>query len=272
MIRIEEGDCIELLKTIEDNSIDLIIADPPYNVYENSIVKMPYQRRKKNVKWDQYNNDFLQFSKKWINLIYPKLKETGSFFIFGGVNYVKGNDLLSLLPILRKQFQFVNLIVWYYPNGFGARRFFSNRFELIAWFTKGKDYFFNLDAVRIKFDQKTLNEYLKDKRLKPENVKKGKNPTNVWKIGRINANAKERLPHPTQKPEKIIKRIILATTEEDDLVLDPFLGSGTTAKVCQDLKRNCIGFEIEHRYIEMAKQRYKGKLSLKNNQDFSLAS
>jgi len=235
--------------------LTLIIADPPYNICENDIIKMPYQRRKKDIEWDPYDKNFIEFSLEWIELSISKLKETGSLFIFGGVNYQKENDLLTLIQLLRKDLRFVNLIIWYYPNGFGSNRFFSNRFELIAWFAKSKNYYFNLDAVRLKYDKKTLKEYLKDKRCNPENVKKGKNPTNVWKIGRINANAKERLNHPTQKPEEIIERIILATTEEDNLVVDPFLGSGTTAKVCKDLKRNCIGFEKEANFVEMAKKR-----------------
>jgi len=250
-----QGDCLELLKTIDDEAVNLIIADPPYNVYERAVSKMPYQRRKKDIDWDQYDDDFINYSFKWINLSLKKLKENGSFFIFGGINYLKGNDLLSLLPFLRKRLEFINLIIWNYPNGFGARRFFSNRYELIAWFSKSRNYHFDLDAVRIKFDNDTLQEYLKDKRLNPENVKKGKNPSNVWKINRINANAKERLNHPTQKPEVIIKRIILATTKEGDMVLDPFLGSGTTTKVCQTLNRNCIGFEINPEYVEMSRMR-----------------
>jgi len=237
----------------------LIVADPPYNVYENEVVKMAYQRRKKNITWDQFDTNFMDFSLEWIDLCYQKLKKTGSIFIFGGVNYTKGNDLLALIPMLRQKMQFVNMIIWYYPNGFGSRRFFSNRYELIGWFSKSKKYKFNLDAVRIPYDEKTLAEYLKDKRLNPENVMKGKNPTNVWQIGRINGNEKSRTIHPTQKPEEIIERIILSTTDEGDLVVDPFLGSGTTMKVCQDLHRNCIGMEINPEYYQLITERCKLK-------------
>lgn len=241
--------------------MDLIIADPPYNVYEDDVIKMPFQQRKKHVEWDQYDKNFIDFSLSWIESSIAKLKETGSLFIFGGVNYKKGNDLLTLIQILREELEFINIIVWHYPNGFGARRFFSNRFELIAWFAKSRKYHFYLDAVRIKYDEDTLQQYLKDKRLNPENVRKGKNPTNVWEIGRINANAKERLEHPTQKPEEIMERIILSTTKEEGLVVDPFVGSGTTAKVCQDLNRNFIGFEKKEQYLKMAQNR----LNLQDN-------
>lgn len=255
MIQILHGDCLKLFPKVQDNSVDLIISDPPYNVYENSVVKMAYQRRKKNVEWDQFDENFGQFSMEWIDLSIQKLKPQGSLFIFGGVNYGKGNDLIELIPILRKKLHFVNLIVWHYPNGYGSRRFFSNRYELIAWFAKGKKYKFNLDNVRIPYDEQTLKTYLKDKRLRPENVAKGKNPTNVWTINHLNGNQKSRLAHPTQKPEEIIQRIVYATTDENDLVLDPFVGSGTTAKVCQELHRNCIAFELNTEYYQMAMKR-----------------
>ncbi len=109
--------------------------------------------------------------------------------------------------------------------------------------------------MRITYDETTLQEYLKDKRLRPENVIKGKNPTNVWEIGRINGNDKERTTHPTQKPLEIIRRIVNATTDDGDLVVDPFLGSGTTAVVCQESHRKCIGFEIDPTYIQLALER-----------------
>jgi site-specific DNA-methyltransferase (adenine-specific) len=256
VIKLVKGNCLDLFDTISDESVSLVIADPPYNVYETGVTKIPFQRRKKQVDFDTFDEEFIEFSKNWIQLSVEKLKPSGSIFIFGGINYRKGNDLLGLLPILREKLEFINMIVWYYKNGMDAKRFFSNRFELIAWFAKyRKKYHFFLDRVRIKYDQKTLNTYLRDKRLNPETVKKGKNPTNVWEIPRLNANAKEKLKHPTQKPKKLIKRILKATTDEGDMVLDPFAGSGTTLEACKELRRDCTGFEINERYVEMAKKR-----------------
>ncbi|MFM7366891.1 MAG: DNA methyltransferase, partial [Sphaerospermopsis kisseleviana] len=98
--------------------------------------------------------------------------------------------------------------IWNYPNGMSAHRFFANRHEEIAWFAKTSKYYFDLDAVREPFDEATKIEYLKDKRLRPESVEKGRNPTNVWKIPRLNGNSKERVGHPTQKPRQLIQRII----------------------------------------------------------------
>jgi len=249
---------LDLFDIISDESVSLVIADPPYNVYELGIIKIPFQRRKKHVEFDEFNESFIDFSKKWIELSVKKLRLDGSIFIFGGINYQRGSDLIGLLPILREKLEFINMIVWYYKNGMDAKRFFSNRFELIAWFAKNRrKYKFFLDRVRIKYDQKTLDTYLRDKRLNPETVKKGKNPTNVWEIPRLNANAKEKLDHPTQKPKILINRIIEATTNEGDLILDPFAGSGTTLEVCKDLNREGIGFEINERYYDMIKKRCK---------------
>ena len=98
----------------------------------------------------------------------------------------------------------VNLLIWNYPNGMSAHRFFANRHEEIVWFAKSKKYYFDLDSVREPYDEKTKIAYRKDKRLNPDSIEKGKNPTNVWRIGRLNGNSKERVGHPTQKPKELI--------------------------------------------------------------------
>ena len=121
-----------------------------------------------------------------------------------------------------------------------AHRFFANRHEEAIWLVKGNDYYFDLDSVRVKYSDEELKSALKDKRLNPENTLKGKNPTNVWEIGRLNGNSKERTGHPTQKPLEIIRRIVRSLSYPDSIVLDFFCGSGTTARVCIEEKRNCI--------------------------------
>lgn len=121
-----------------------------------------------------------------------------------------------------------------------AHRYFANRHEEIIWLTKTKKYYFDLDSVRVKYDEKELKEALKDKRLIPENVMKGKNPTNVWEIGRLNGNSLERVGHPTQKPIELIRRLVKSLSFPDGIVLDFFAGSGTTGRVCIEEKRNCI--------------------------------
>lgn len=134
-------------------------------------------------------------------------KKTGNIVIFGGFQFENPNraDLLELVHYIRNhtEFKLVNVIIWYYKNGITARRFYANRHEEIMWFAKSKKYTFNLDDVRFKYDDETLELYKKDKRLKLESLLKGKNPTNVWEISRLNSNSQERVRHPTQKPQQI---------------------------------------------------------------------
>jgi site-specific DNA-methyltransferase (adenine-specific) len=256
-IRIVRGDCAELLREVPDGEASLVLADPPYNVYGEAGSAVPQQRRNKEVGWDGYDADFVETSLRWIEPAMSKLRSDGSLFLFGGVNYRRGGDLLDLLPALRGRWELVNLIVWHYPSGSGAERFFSNRFELLAWVAKSRDYRFYLDAVRVGYDRDTLREYLRDPRLDPEKVRRGKNPTNVWEIPRVHANSKERTVHPTQKPEELVRRVVRAVTLRGDLVLAPFSGSGTTAKVCQDLGRRCLAFELRADYVRMARRRLR---------------
>ena len=124
--------------------------------------------------------------------------------IFGGLQYQSeagSGDLVSILSHSRDHsaMRLVNLIVWNYPNGMSAQRFFANRHEESAWFAKSKDYYFDLDAVREPYDDQTKRTYMRDKRLRPESVEKGRNPTNVWRLPRLNGNSRERVGHPTQQ-------------------------------------------------------------------------
>lgn len=223
------SDVLDCLKKIPDESVQLIIADPPYNI--------------DIAEWDCYE-DYIEWASKWLSEAYRILKKKGNIVIFGGFQFENANraDLLELVHYIRNHtdFKLVNVIVWYYKNGISARRFFSNRHEEIMWFTKTNKYLFNLDDVRIKYDEATLELYKKDKRLKFENLVKGKNPTNVWEISRLNSNSKERVGHPTQKPQQIIERIVKSMSMEQDTVLDMFAGSGITLKVCIENNRNSI--------------------------------
>lgn len=232
-------DSLELLKELPDESVQLVIADPPYNIDIEE--------------WDKYEN-YLEWAKKWIHEVYRVLKKTGNFVLFGGFQFesAERGDLLDLVYYIRKntKFNLVNVIIWYYKNGITARRFFANRHEEIIWFAKTNKYIFNLDDVRIKYDQETLEIYKKDKRLNIDNLYKGKNPTNVWEIPRLNSNSRERVGHPTQKPERIIERIVKSMSNEGDLVLDIFAGSGVSTKVCIENKRNSISCDKDKKFKE----------------------
>lgn len=228
-------DVIKLLKKLPSKSIDLIVFDPPYNI---------------NIaEWDDFD-DYSGWALVWVKEAYRVLKSSGNMIIFGGTNFdnKKSGDLYELVHVIRSytKFRMVNTIVWHYKNGISAKRFFSNRHEEIVWFGKTTKYFFDLDSVREKYDEKTLKLYLKDKRLNPNNVKKGKNPTNVWDIGRLNGNSHERVGHITQKPYELILRIVLSLSPVNGLVVDPFSGSGVTVMACLINKRNIIASDISN--------------------------
>ena len=224
------GDCLDILSRIPSNSIQLIICDPPYNIMLAD--------------WDDHA-DYIGWASQWLAEAERVLSPTGSIAIFGGLQYqgeAGSGDLLSIISHMRTHSEMLlaNLIIWNYPNGISAQRFFANRHEEIAWFVKTKKYFFDLDAVREPYDEATKAAYLKDKRLNPDSVEKGRNPTNVWRIGRLNGNSLERVGHPTQKPAAVIERLVRSLSYSGSTVLDFFAGSGVTARVAIQEGRNSI--------------------------------
>ena len=222
-------DAVQFLKKFPDNSTQLILIDPPYNLDLAA--------------WDTFSN-YLDWAKQWLDEIYRVLSPTGNCVIFGGFQYqdLKKGDLLEIMHYTRHHtpLRFTNLVIWYYKNGMSAHRFFANRHEEAIWLSKTDKYFFDLDAVRIPFDEKTREMYKRDKRLIAENIDKGKNPTNVWEIGRLNGNSTERVGHPTQKPVELIRRFVKGLSYPGSLVLDFFAGSGTTGRVCIEEQRHSI--------------------------------
>lgn len=222
-------DAVQFLKKLPDNSIQLILIDPPYNLDLDT--------------WDTFNN-YLDWAKQWLDEIFRVLSETGNCVIFGGFQYqdLKKGDLLEIMHYIRHHtnLRFTNLVIWYYKNGMSAHRFFANRHEEAIWLSKTNKYYFNLDEVRVPFDEETQKLYKKDKRLNPASVEKGKNPTNVWEINRLNGNSKERVGHLTQKPVEIIQRFVKSLSYKGSTVLDFFAGSGTTGRVCIEEQRHSI--------------------------------
>lgn len=224
------ADCLDVLRSLPDGSVQLIVCDPPYNILMAD--------------WDVHA-DYPGWAAAWLVEARRVLADTGNFVIFGGLQYqaeAAGGDLLTIVSEVRRRrlFNLVNLIVWNYPNGMSAHRFFANRHEEIVWFAKTAGYFFDLDSVREPFDDETRKAYLKDRRLKPESVEKGRNPTNVWRIPRLNGNAKERVGHPTQKPIAVIERLVASLSYEGSVVLDFFAGSAVTSRVAAALGRHSI--------------------------------
>lgn len=244
------ADCLDLLRQLPDGSVQLIVCDPPYNILM--------------AHWDEHA-DYLSWARLWLREAHRVLSGTGNFVIFGGLQYqgeAGSGDLLSIIHEVRQTqlFNLVNLIIWNYANGMSAHRFFANRHEEVVWFTKTSKYYFDLDAVREPFDEETKRAYMKDKRLRPESVEKGRNPTNVWRIPRLNGNSLERVGHPTQKPIAIIDRLIKALSYEGSVVLDFFGGSAVTTRVAIENNRHSISADKEasiHDYFKQHMNNWK---------------
>jgi len=229
------GDCLDVLRRIPDQSIQLVICDPPYNINVAA--------------WDDHAH-YVDWAGRWIGEVERVLKPTGNFALFGGLQYqgeAGSGDLLSLMSWMRahSKMGLTNLIIWNYPNGMSAQRFFANRHEEIVWFGRTRKYYFDLDAVREPLDSDRLEIYKRDKRLNPKSLDKGINPTNVWRVPRLNGNSKERVGHPTQKPKALIERLVRALSYPGSTVLDFFSGSGVTAAVAIETGRHSISSDVD---------------------------
>lgn len=222
-------DCCDFLKKLPDESVQLICIDPPYNL--------------ELAGWDVYDN-YIEWAAKWLDEAYRVLSKSGNLIIFGGIQFrdAKSGDLIDIIHYVRHntKFKLINTVIWYYKNGMSAHRYYANRHEEAIWLAKTNEYYFDLDSVRVPYSEEELKNALKDKRLNPENTVKGKNPTNVWQIGRLNGNSKERVGHPTQKPVEIIDRFVKSLSYPGSVVLDFFAGSGTVGRVCILERRHCL--------------------------------
>lgn len=230
-IEIKCGDAISLLKELPDSSINLIVADPPYNLGKD------YGNNHDLKGFD----DYLEFTRQWTSEAKRVLKDDGSIYVFMGVRFI--SYLYGILD--REQELFFNSwVVWHYTQGLGKTKGYSPRHDDILVFNKTKNFKFNLDDVRVP-----------QKYYRARNNMRGANPGDVWKFSHVHYSNPNRQNHPTQKPEGLIERMILASSDRGDTVLDPFSGSGTTLRVCQQLGRKGVGFELNPEYVEMTKAR-----------------
>ncbi len=209
----------------------MIIADPPYNLGKDYGNLSDSQSRK------QYH----EFSRKWLGECTRILRPGGTIYVFMGVRYIA--DIYRILED-ELGLDFRSWITWHYTQGLGKTRGFSPRHDDILCFSKGKDFTFNLDAVRIP-----------QKYYRARNNMRGANPGDVWQFSHVHYSNPNRQDHPTQKPEGLIERMVLASSNSGERVLDPFLGSGTTARVCQVLGRDLSGYELNPDYIEQIHER-----------------
>ncbi|MBL41909.1 MAG: hypothetical protein CMM49_04515 [Rhodospirillaceae bacterium] len=244
--RIIPGNCLDILKDIPDTSIDLIFADPPYNLQINNNLRRPNNTLVKGVNedWDKFESfdDYDKFTISWLKQAKRILKDNGTIWVIGSYHNIFriGSKLQDL------GFWLLNDIIWIKSNpmpNFRGRRF-TNAHETLIWSSKNKNnknYNFNYNAM------KSLNDELQMRSDWILPTCRGRE--------RIKINGKK--AHSTQKPEALLSRVILSSTKVGDIILDPFSGSGTTASVAKRLNRKFIGIEKDINYVMVSKQRLK---------------
>ncbi len=255
---IYHGDCIEIINDkIDKDSIDLVFADPPYNLSGNKLNlennKTGGAFYKINEKWDTFDSDdYVSFTENWLKACYQILKKNGSLY----VSCTQHNMGEILVEAKKIGYKLNNILTWYKVNAMPniTKRTFTHSIEFVCWFVKGKNWVFNYDIV---------------KKINPNKTKSGDNKQMRDFLDFIElpiVQGKERLRgqngralHPAQKPEKLMELIIKASSNENDLLLDPFFGTGTTGFVAQRLSRCWIGIEKNPDYVNIAKKRLKIK-------------
>ena len=234
-----QGDCFEELKKLPDNSIDLIVVDPPYGINYKD--------------WDKLDN-FIKFTEAWVKECFRILKDDGSFYSFMDWRNVSEFKLL-----LDKYGTIKNWITWHRTKGRSSSDNYKSTKEEILYYIKGKKYKWNEQKMLKKHvfpykkDGKPRGWFTNEDGIKCRWTGLG----NVWFYTVPFWNMPEYVKHPSQKPEMMIERIILSSSNEGDIVLDPFVGSGTTCVVAKKLNRSYIGIEISEEYCKTAETRIK---------------
>jgi len=240
------GDSIDMQNKVQGDLFDAVITSPPYNIgkeYENI---MPI-------------NDYVDWSTQWIKGASDLLTSNGALLL--NVGYVSLEDKGRAVPLPYLLWDKIPLylnqeIIWNYSAGVACKNYLSPRNEKILWYVKDNEkYTFNLDPIRdknVKYPNSKRNGKLRVNTL-------GKNPSDVWEIAKVttgkNRSSAERTPHPCQFPIDLINRLVLGFTNKNEVIFDPFVGSGTTFESCVKNGRKCVGFEIKPEYCEIAKKR-----------------
>lgn len=238
------GDAIDALTAqIPNGSIDLVFADPPYNIGKN------FNGRK-----DRWPSDeaYLSWSYQWLELCISKLKPNGSLYVMTATQNMPFFDIF-----LRQRLNILSRIVWAYDSsGVQARNYFGSLYEPILFCVKDKDnYTFNADDILVEARTGATRKLIDYRKPVPTMYNTKKVPGNVWNIPRVRYRMDEYENHPTQKPTALLDRIIRASSNPGDLVLDPFSGTFTTSYVAQALGRDSIGIEAEEEYVKIGLRR-----------------
>ena len=245
------GDSLELLKRIKNASVDLIFADPPYSL--------------KKAEWDTFKSqaDYIRFSMKWIKEASRVLKDTGSLYVCGF------SEILADIhhPAMR-YFYNCRWLIWHYKNKANLGSDWGRSHESILCLRKSQKYVMNIDSIRIPYNAHTLKypAHPQAETSQYGNGKKrgewmpnplGAKPKDVIEIPTTCNGMGEKTPHPTQKPEELLRKVILASSSKGDVILDPFVGSGTAAVCAKQLGRRWIGIDQEETYLQWAVDRLK---------------
>ena len=227
---------------VPDASVDLVIADPPYGLGKD------------------YGNDsdmlsgsaYLDFSRQWIEAILPKLAPDARLSVF--LSWQNAPEVFSLI---KTRMTMINEIIWdrRVPSMGGSTRKFSSVHDNIGLFANSKSYHFDLDAVRIPYDVQTKKARTRSIFVGKKWLEMGCNPKDIWSISRLHRQDPEREQHPTQKPLEVVERMVLASSKPDDMILDPFMGSGTTGEAALRHGRRFTGFELNPEYFSAVESR-----------------
>ncbi len=251
-IIVHPGDCLDFLKTVPDQTFQLIVTSPPYNIgkeYEKKINLQTYLKQQAKV----------------IKECVRVLSNQGSICWQVG-NYIEAGTIIPLDTILYPVFmdlglQMRNRIIWHFEHGLHCSKRFSGRYEPIMWFTRSKDYFFNLDPVRVPQKYPGKKHFKGPKAGQYSCNPLGKNPGDVWVIPNVKNNHIEKTEHPCQFPVGLIERLVLSLTREDDWVFDPFLGFGTSIIAAIRHHRRGAGVEMVEKYLAIAKERIEKEIA-----------
>lgn len=245
-----QDDVLTVLPELPTCHAQAIIADPPYyNVLEEDW----------DTQWHQVS-EYLEWSGTWASQCMRILKDDGLFFVFGQLGK-REHGFIHLMSQLCVRFTFHDLIIWDRVVGYNERRdSLTPAYEMILVLRKSEKVKFRKDRVRIPYDAKKIETYLRDKRYRDkrarlEHLSKGRYATNILSIPSLKGASKEKSGHPSQKPIELISKLIIISSDPGDLVLDPFLGSGTTAVAAETLSRKWIGIEINESYCAISRQR-----------------
>jgi adenine-specific DNA-methyltransferase len=241
--QIIHGDALEALKNIPNNSVDLIFADPPYNIGKN------FNGHKD--KWSS-EEEYLTWCYQWIDLCVDKLKPSGSFYVMTATQFMPYFDIY-----LREKMTILSRIIWYYDSsGVQAKSYYGSMYEPILFCVKDKNnYTFNSSDILVEAKTGSKRKLIDYRKAVPSVYSSEKVPGNVWEFPRVRYRMDEYENHPTQKPVALLNRIIKASSNVGDTVMDPFSGTFTTCFVSKELGRNSIGIELQGEYIKIGLRR-----------------